>query len=180
MTGLLTQTKSAIDACKVAVNRSVSCGFLDSDDALSQFHNTCMIRLRGMVAWLATDTSQVPSEHSSLEELEKVISIQHPHFPVVVDGADDVETTASKVEGDPSMSSPDTKANLPLPMVPRRATGKQTTDVGQVVQQHTQSIPSISSNPKFQAFQATQTSKQTQSIPSNPEFQAHSKHSKQL
>ena len=53
--GLFTQTKSAIDTCKAAVNRSVLSGLLDSDDALSQFNHTCMTRLRGMVAWLATE-----------------------------------------------------------------------------------------------------------------------------
>ena len=140
LSGLLASTKSAIDTCKAAVNQSVQSGLMESDDALSQFHSTCMIRLRGMVAWLATEATQVPSEQTSLEELERIMSHPHPHFPVVVEEGGTF--TADKVEGESR----------------RNASPKQNATHNQVAQQHMQSIPNI---------QSTLNSKHIPSIPSN-------------
>ena len=118
---LFTQTKSAIDTCKAAVNRFVLSGLLDSDDALSPFSNTCMTRLRGMVAWLATEVEQVPSEETSLQELERIMSHRHARVPVVVcvgdstkenvetSSADEVETSSpvdSRIRGKPGPHGP--------------------------------------------------------------------------
>ena len=153
-----------------------------------------MTRLRGMVAWLATEVEQVPSEETSLQELERTMSHRHARVPVVVCVGDstkeNVETSsADKIET--SSPADNRTSGTPGPQVP----------------QNIQSILSIPSNLEFQTrskhfkqpripskFQAVQTTlnykqipsipsntefQSNSNIPSNPEFQANSKHSKQ-